>query len=239
MTRLALGLARRPRPLPQGQVGGAVVSPASRVGMDGWQHTTRDYDPATGRRRRGWARAVALEGWRTWHASGGVGHGGQPARATVGAAPAVRPPGRFTTMPRRASPLLRGRAIEAPTPNTPVHVLRRRLKARLVLATARARQIVALRSFHLRIVSGLPAMPADHAPNVTHGVPTLKRRTTPSSTRRENVAGPMFSVRSLGCVDSLAASRRQTRVAGRAVANPPNADPGRSLPATTSGPPSC
>ena len=38
--------------------------------MDGWQHTTRDYDPATDGDEEAWARAVALEGWRTWHASG-------------------------------------------------------------------------------------------------------------------------------------------------------------------------
>lgn len=36
----------------------------------GWQHGTRDYDPATGAEEVEWARAVALEGWRTWHPSG-------------------------------------------------------------------------------------------------------------------------------------------------------------------------
>ena len=56
-------------------------------------------------------------------------------------------------------------------PNAAVHVLRRGFVARLVLATARARLVVALRSFDLRIVSGFPAMPADQATNVTHGAP--------------------------------------------------------------------
>ena len=38
--------------------------------MDGWQHTTRDYDPATDGDEATWARTVAAEGWRTWHTSG-------------------------------------------------------------------------------------------------------------------------------------------------------------------------
>ncbi len=38
--------------------------------MDGWQHTTRDYDPDADGEEETWARAVADEGWRTWHPSG-------------------------------------------------------------------------------------------------------------------------------------------------------------------------
>jgi len=43
--------------------------------MDGWQHSTLDGSSnLTGHLADGaeetWARAVALEGWRTWHASG-------------------------------------------------------------------------------------------------------------------------------------------------------------------------
>lgn len=38
--------------------------------MDGWQHSTLDYDPVADGAEETWARAVALEGWRTWHASG-------------------------------------------------------------------------------------------------------------------------------------------------------------------------
>ena len=38
--------------------------------MNGWQHRTLDYDPATDCDEEAWARAVAVEGWRTWHPSG-------------------------------------------------------------------------------------------------------------------------------------------------------------------------
>ena len=38
--------------------------------MSGWQHTTLDYDPTTDGDEEEWARAVAAEGWRTWHSSG-------------------------------------------------------------------------------------------------------------------------------------------------------------------------
>ena len=37
--------------------------------MAGW-NSTLDYDPQTDGDEEAWARAVALEGWRTWHASG-------------------------------------------------------------------------------------------------------------------------------------------------------------------------
>lgn len=37
---------------------------------DGWQHTCLDYDPATDGVEEQWARAVAEQGWRTWHATG-------------------------------------------------------------------------------------------------------------------------------------------------------------------------
>ena len=40
--------------------------------MTGWQHTTLDYDPATDGDEEAWARAVALEGWRTWHSAAGT-----------------------------------------------------------------------------------------------------------------------------------------------------------------------
>ena len=33
----------------------------------GWQHRTLDYDPTTDGDEEAWARAVAVEGWRTWH----------------------------------------------------------------------------------------------------------------------------------------------------------------------------
>ncbi len=38
--------------------------------MAGYQHTTLGYDPATNGNEEAWARAVPLEGWRSWHASG-------------------------------------------------------------------------------------------------------------------------------------------------------------------------
>jgi hypothetical protein len=39
------------------------------VGLEGWQHTTLDFDPDTDGDEEDWARAVASEGWRTWHQS--------------------------------------------------------------------------------------------------------------------------------------------------------------------------
>ena len=52
--------------------GGAPPSvPAATVAaVTGWQHTTRDYDPATDGNEEAWARTVAAEGWQTWTASG-------------------------------------------------------------------------------------------------------------------------------------------------------------------------
>ena len=38
--------------------------------MDGWQHTTLDFDPEADGDEARWAQKVALDGWRTWHASG-------------------------------------------------------------------------------------------------------------------------------------------------------------------------
>jgi len=38
--------------------------------MDGWQHTTLDFDPEADGDEASWAQKVALDGWRTWHASG-------------------------------------------------------------------------------------------------------------------------------------------------------------------------
>ena len=38
--------------------------------MDGWQHTTRDFDRATDGDEEAWARAIALEGWTTWYRTG-------------------------------------------------------------------------------------------------------------------------------------------------------------------------
>ncbi len=38
--------------------------------MPGWQYTTRDYDPARDGDEETWARAIADEGWQTWHSSG-------------------------------------------------------------------------------------------------------------------------------------------------------------------------
>ena len=38
--------------------------------VTGWQYTTRDYYPATDGDEEPWARAVAAEGWQTWHAPG-------------------------------------------------------------------------------------------------------------------------------------------------------------------------
>ena len=38
--------------------------------MDGWQHTTLDFDPEADGHEARWAQGVALDGWRTWHASG-------------------------------------------------------------------------------------------------------------------------------------------------------------------------
>lgn len=38
--------------------------------MDGWQHTTLDFDPEADGDEAIWAQKVALDGWRTWHASG-------------------------------------------------------------------------------------------------------------------------------------------------------------------------
>ena len=38
--------------------------------MSGWQHTSLDYDSTTDGDEEEWARAVAAEGWRTWHSSG-------------------------------------------------------------------------------------------------------------------------------------------------------------------------
>ena len=72
--------------------GGLRVSRKASTGMDGWQHTTRDYDRATDGDEEAWARAVALEGWHDLAPVRGVAHGGQPARASVGAAPAVLAP---------------------------------------------------------------------------------------------------------------------------------------------------
>ena len=50
---------------------------AARVGatghppdMDGWQHSTLDYDPERDGSEEEWARAVAADGWRTWHPTG-------------------------------------------------------------------------------------------------------------------------------------------------------------------------
>ncbi len=37
---------------------------------DGWQHGCLDYDPEADGDEESWARTVAADGWRTWHATG-------------------------------------------------------------------------------------------------------------------------------------------------------------------------
>lgn len=89
-------------------------------------------------------------------------------------------------------------------PNSAVHVLRRRLIDRLVLAAARARLVVALRSFDLRIVSGLPAMAADQATNVTHGAPPSATHEAMMHPLRRSRYGPWELGRLRPWVQSLA-----------------------------------
>jgi hypothetical protein len=57
--------------------------------MAGWQHRTVDFDPESDGDEEAWARAVAAEGWRTSAPDRGLANRGEPALATVGAAPSV------------------------------------------------------------------------------------------------------------------------------------------------------
>ena len=38
--------------------------------VSGWQHGTHDYVPVRDGGEEGWARALAAQGWRTWHRTG-------------------------------------------------------------------------------------------------------------------------------------------------------------------------
>lgn len=70
---------------PSSGVGGTTV-----CAMHDWQHSTLDYDPSADGAEVAWVRAVALEGWSTWHATGVWVVVAEQERTTLGAAPSMR-----------------------------------------------------------------------------------------------------------------------------------------------------
>ena len=60
--------------------------------MTGWQHGCRDFDPSVDGAEEEWARAIAAEGWRTWHPTGvWVNIGGRRVRRWALRRPCDRP----------------------------------------------------------------------------------------------------------------------------------------------------
>lgn len=60
--------------------------------ISGWPYSPIDFDPESDGDEEERARAVADEGWRTCHPTGVGVTVGEPARATVGAAPSMHAP---------------------------------------------------------------------------------------------------------------------------------------------------